>query len=112
MLRAQWVQTHRGMSKPKPKPIPAKSDAEAMRQAVLFHQRGQLGEAETLYRYTLDSDPENFDALHLYGVLKHQRGNHADALSFIARALKTTARSAAAHSHYGAVLAMRGRAED
>src|SRR6185436_12441640 len=88
MLRAQWVQPHRGMSKPQPKPIPARSAAEALRQAVLCHQRGQLGEAETLYRYTLDSDPDNFDALHLYGVLKHQRGNHADALSFIARALK------------------------
>ncbi|HTM74485.1 MAG TPA: tetratricopeptide repeat protein [Pseudolabrys sp.] len=71
-----------------------------------------MGEAETLYRCTLDSDPENFDALHLYGVLKHQCGKHADALTFIARALKTNARSAAAHSHYGAVLAMLGRTED
>jgi tetratricopeptide (TPR) repeat protein len=71
-----------------------------------------LGEAETLYRRTLDSEPDNFDALHLYGVLKHQRGNHVDALNFIARALKTNARSAAAHSHYGAVLAILGRTED
>ena len=81
------------MSKPQLKPSPARSAAEALRQAVLCHQRGQLGEAETLYRCTLDSDPDNFDALHLYGVLKHQRGNHADALNFIERALKTNARS-------------------
>ncbi|HJS62107.1 MAG TPA: tetratricopeptide repeat protein, partial [Pseudolabrys sp.] len=98
------------MSKPQPKPGPSRSPAEALRQAVLCHQRGELSEAEALYLYTLDSDPDNFDALHLYGVLKHQRGNHADALNFIARALKTNARSAAAHSHYGTVLAMLGRA--
>src|ERR1051326_6794505 len=97
------------MSKPQLKPSPMRSPAEALRQAVLCHQRGQLGEAEALYRCTLDADPDNFDALHLYGVLKHQRGDHADALAFIARALKTNARSAAAHSHYGAVLAMLGR---
>src|SRR5690242_6073094 len=100
------------MSKPQPKPSPARSAADTLRQAVLCHQRGQLGEAETLYRYTLDVEPDNFDALHLYGVIKYQRGDHADALSFIARALKSNARSAAAHSHHGMVLAMIGRAED
>ena len=49
--------------------------------------------------------PHNFDALHLCGVLMHQRGDAAEALKLIARALKTNARSAAAHSNYGTVLA-------
>ena len=100
------------MSKPQPKPSPVRSTVDALRQAVVCHQRGQLSQAETLYRYTLDADQDNFDALHLYGVLKHQRGEHADALGFIARALKSNGRSAAAHSHYGMVLAMLGRAGD
>jgi tetratricopeptide (TPR) repeat protein len=59
----------------------------------------------------LASQPDNFDALHLYGVLKHQRGQHAEALGLIAKALKSNARSAAAHSNYGLVLAVLERHE-
>jgi tetratricopeptide (TPR) repeat protein len=54
----------------------------------------------------------NFDALHLCGVLMHQRGHPAEALKLIARALKTNARSAPAHSNHGIVLAVLDRHED
>jgi tetratricopeptide (TPR) repeat protein len=45
-------------------------------------------------------------------VLKHQRGEHAQALGLIARALKSNARSAPAHSNYGNVLAILNRHEE
>ncbi len=90
-----------------------KSDlADMLRRATTYHQRGQLSEAEALYRQVLAIQPNNFDALHLCGVLMHQRGQPAEALSLIARALKTNARSAAAHSNYGIVLAVLERHED
>ncbi len=44
------------------------------KKAVEFHQRGLLEEAEPLYRYVLERLPDNFDALHLLGVLQVQRG--------------------------------------
>lgn len=50
--------------------------------------------------------------MHLCGVLLHQRGQPAEALKLIARALKTNARSAAAHSNYGIVLAALDRHEE
>jgi tetratricopeptide (TPR) repeat protein len=83
----------------KPKPLIAPADtANALRRALGFHQRSNFPQAEELYAAVLASQPDNFDALHLYGVLKHQRGEHAEGLALIARALRTNARSAAAHS--------------
>ena len=78
---------------------------DALRRATAHHQRGQLQEAEALYRQVLAVQSGNFDALHLCGVLLHQRGEAAEGLKLIARALKTNARSAVAHSNYGTILA-------
>jgi tetratricopeptide (TPR) repeat protein len=101
------------MPKPQIKPPSAKPQlADTLRQAVEHHQRGQLYEAEALYRQVLAVQTGNFDALHLCGVLMHQRGQPAEALKLIASALKTNARSAAAHSNYGIVLAVLERHED
>ena len=86
--------------------------ADVLRRAVEQHQRGQLNEAEALYRQVLAAQPGNFDALHLCGVLMHQRGEPAEALKLIARALKTNARSAAGHSNYGTVLAALERHDE
>jgi tetratricopeptide (TPR) repeat protein len=99
------------MAKPKPHVKPADT-ADALRRALGFHQRGNFPQAEELYAAVLETQPDNFDALHLYGVLRHQRGQHAEALASIAKALRTNARSAAAHSNYGAVLAALNRSEE
>jgi tetratricopeptide (TPR) repeat protein len=93
---------------PKPQIGPPSGNAalvDMLRRATAHHQRGQLHEAEALYRQVLATQPDNFDALHLCGVLVHQRGDAPQALKLIARALKTNARSAAAHSNYGTILA-------
>ncbi|MGA9004452.1 MAG: tetratricopeptide repeat protein [Pseudolabrys sp.] len=101
------------MPKPQIKPQSANPGvADILRRAVDHHQRGQLTEAEALYRQVLAVQPGNFDALHLCGVLVHQRNQPAEALQLIARALKTNARSAAAHSNYGIVLAVLDRHDE
>ena len=100
---------------PKPlinRPSAKPNVADTLRRAVDCHQRGQLNEAEALYRQVLAVQADNFDALHLCGVLMHQRNQPAEALKLIARALKTNARSAAAHSNYGTVLAVLERHEE
>jgi len=100
---------------PKPQIRPPSGNAtlvDVLRRATAHHQRGQLHEAEALYRQVLATQPGNFDALHLCGVLLHQRGDAAEALKLIARALKTNARSAAAHSNYGTVLAALERHDE
>jgi len=45
--------------------------------AVELHESGWLVEAAALYQQILAREPENTDALHLLGVLRHQEGEHA-----------------------------------
>jgi len=58
-----------------------------LRSAIALHQAGRLAEAETLYRAVLAAAPDNFDALHLIGVLAHQQGRHTEAVALIGAAL-------------------------
>jgi tetratricopeptide (TPR) repeat protein len=92
------------MAKVKIKPNPS-AVLETLRRATGLHQRGQLSDAEALYRHALARQPQNFDALHLLGVLMHQRGKSVEALALIRDALKTNAHSAAAFSNQAIVLA-------
>jgi Tfp pilus assembly protein PilF len=39
-----------------------------------YHQRGEFDQAGPIYQDVLARDPDNADALHLLGVLEHQRG--------------------------------------
>jgi tetratricopeptide (TPR) repeat protein len=94
----------------KAQPQPASADpAETLRRAAAHHRRGELPEAATLYRQVLDAQPDNFDALHLTGVIMQQRGRFEEALALIDAALAVHAKSAAAHGNRGLVLAALGR---
>jgi tetratricopeptide (TPR) repeat protein len=95
---------------PAPKTSAERADLPALiRRASTHHKRGELDTAEGLYRTILDIDPTHFDALHLCGVLMHQRGRSAEALELIAAALAANERVAAAHCNHGLVLAALGR---
>ncbi len=91
-------------------PQPPRTDLpNLLNRAVGMHQGGRLREAEKLYMQVLAAQPDNFDALHLYGVLMHQRGQPVEALRLIGQALRANAKAAAAHSNYGMVLAVLDR---
>src|SRR5208282_1019158 len=45
--------------------------AEAMRQAVAFFQGGNFAEVERLCRLVLKTKSNQFDALHLLGLVRH-----------------------------------------
>ena len=53
-----------------------------------YHRAGRLAEAEEIYRKVLAEEPENPDALHLFGVLAHQVGQHGFAVEAISLALR------------------------
>lgn len=84
-------------------PLPAHVSAD-LKSAIALHQRGQLGDAEALYRKILQAAPTQFDAQHLLGVLKHQQGGNEDAVTLIAAALQQRPNEAVALTNYGAVL--------
>ena len=58
--------------------------------AIEMHQAGQLGPAAQLYQKVLAKEATNAAALHLLGVLHHQRGEHARAVELIAQAVALT----------------------
>src|ERR1700733_6783523 len=47
---------------------------EVLSLGVHQHQAGNLPQAEQLYQQILERDPRHADALHLLGVIAHQRG--------------------------------------
>jgi tetratricopeptide (TPR) repeat protein len=77
-------------------------------QGLALHQDGRLADAELIYRKILTLAPDHFDSLHFLGVLAHQRGNHAEAVDQISRALRRDPKNAFALSNRGnALLALR-----
>jgi predicted O-linked N-acetylglucosamine transferase (SPINDLY family) len=85
---------------------------QALEQAVKFHQQGQLGDAERLYREVLRTSPRDFDALHLLGVLKLQQGQPEEALRLTEAALEVDISSPALHSNRGIALASLKRHDE
>jgi len=86
--------------------------SDALNEAVSCHQRGDLGEARRLYKLVLRESPDQFDALHLLGVLEAQRGHPDKAVRLLRDALRINPNSAEAHFSRGNVLWQLQRRED
>ncbi|HVY59094.1 MAG TPA: tetratricopeptide repeat protein [Xanthobacteraceae bacterium] len=88
------------------------SRAWTITEALTLHRQGRLAEAEQRYMRILTGNPRDFDALHLLGVLKLQRGDAEEALRLVGAAIAIDPRSADALSNYAAVLQALGRKAD
>jgi tetratricopeptide (TPR) repeat protein len=62
--------------------------AQTLQEALSLHQQGRLRDAEKLYARALKAAPDNFDALHLLGLIKAQSGQMGEAHRLMAAALK------------------------
>lgn len=93
---------------PQGRPLPGSAGTarlvDDLKDAIALHQRGQLAEAEALYRKILNAAPRHFDAQHLLGVLRHQQGRNEEAARLIAAALQERPNEAVALANHGAVL--------
>ncbi len=81
-------------------------------RAVALHRRGQLHEAEQLYRSILRAAPQHFAAAHGLGVLCLQRGTPEQGESWLALATRVNPGSAGAHHDRGLALRSLGRLEE
>lgn len=81
-------------------------------EALALHRAGQLAGARRVCRAILEKEPGHADALRLMATLELQRGNLADATSFVARAFGVDARSSAAQAALGDLQRSLGRAGD
>ncbi|MBU6456369.1 MAG: tetratricopeptide repeat protein [Bradyrhizobium sp.] len=75
-------------------------------------QEGDLDTAEQLSADILEYRPENFDALHLLGMLHFQRRRMVEALRYLSSALKVNPNSSDAMSNLGLALHATGRYDE
>ena len=74
---------------------------QKLARAIRLHNEGQLDAAEALYRELLQAVPGHQVALHLAGLVAHQRGRHREAVNLIEMALAGGAATAPIHSNCG-----------
>ncbi|GIX47100.1 MAG: hypothetical protein KatS3mg131_1311 [Candidatus Tectimicrobiota bacterium] len=99
-----------------PAPDPARASrpslAATLQAALQAHQRGDLPQAERLYRQVLQQQPRHADALHLLGLLAHQAGNTPQALTLLRQAIACNGRVASYHNNLGSVLTALGQLDE
>ncbi len=85
---------------------------EALSIAFTHHQRGELAQAEQIYRQIIEHEPNHADAWHLMGVAAHQAGRHAEAIEHISRALAISGPNSTYLNHQGAAYAALDKLDD
>jgi protein O-GlcNAc transferase len=88
------------------------SNPQLIDQAIDLHNAGDLDGAARLYDRILRSAPNHADALHLRGLIAYQRGDDAQAVELIGRAVAVNGRLVVPHNHLGMALLRLGRLED
>src|SRR5436190_17799703 len=81
-------------------------------QAIKLHQSRRFAEAEALYRRILESDPQNFDALHLLGLLAHNVGRNQEAIELMSRAESIDPAVPELHANLAMALRALGRLQE
>jgi Flp pilus assembly protein TadD len=81
-------------------------------QAVREHQAGALDSAAALYESILGREPEHADALRLFGMLHHQRGDSAAGERLVRQAIATAPGNAKAYDNLAIVLLGRGARDE
>ena len=84
----------------------------ALADAHAHYQAGRLRDAFNACRGILAATPENAAALHLFGVILHESGYHAEASAYIERSLRIDPADAAAWSNLAVVFDKLGRVDE
>ena len=85
---------------------------DMFQKALGYHQRGQLAEAEALYRQALSVDGRHFDSLHLLGLVMVQAGQTQAGIASIRKALQVRSDFAEAWYNLGHALLTAGEATE
>lgn len=84
----------------------------SLAQAWQHQSAGRLPQAADIYQEILKTAPEEPAALHLLGVVAHQRGESGRAIELISKAIAIKPDFAEAHSNLGLALMQSGRLDD
>jgi protein O-GlcNAc transferase len=83
-----------------------------LQEAVVHHRAGRLDQAAAIYRRVRAALPNNFDAVHLSGIVAQQQGRTAEALDLLGRAHKLSPRNAPCALRLGHAFIAAGRAAE
>lgn len=83
-----------------------------LESAVALHRAGQFQQAQPLYAQALSLDPDNPDALHLFGLLAYQTGRLDEAVELITLATRQDPAHATYAFNLGVVLHKQGKLEE
>lgn len=83
--------------------------SEDIAKALSFHKKGKLAEAQLIYEAILEKFPNNFDCLHLLGVLLSDNKRVEEAIHLIKKAITINNNMPAAYSNLGDALVKAGR---
>jgi len=86
--------------------------AEAIKTAARHLQAGYLEQAEQQCRLVLASQPDNAFALHMLGVIAHQRGDNRLAVDLISNAILNNSRIPQFYNNLGIALRALGKFEE
>ena len=85
---------------------------DALRDAIRRHGIGEWREAEAVYDKVLRAAPQNVDALHFLGVLRHQQGRSDEGIDLVQRALALAPGYVDAWSNLGNLFKQTGRLDE
>ena len=85
---------------------------QKLRTAIAFQQAGKLQSAAKIYRQILESEPDNFQALHCFGLVEASAGHLRRAKSLVARALEIQPADIQVLENYAAMLFQLQEYED
>ena len=57
------------------------------KDAIKFHKNGDLPNANNILTEILKNEPNNFDVLHLLGVIAFQSGQNLSSVDFLKKAI-------------------------
>src|SRR5215471_5952633 len=83
-----------------------------LNQGLALHRQGKLADAERCYGEILQRQPDNFEALHLLGVIARQTRRPAEALASHDKAIALKPNLAEAHNDRGNALMDLKRPEE
>ena len=79
------------------------SISETLQKALKHHQKGELQQAEAIYRQVLQLEPNNADALHLLGMIAYRAGKNETAIELIEKAIAVNQAFPIYHNNAGTV---------
>ena len=83
-------------------------DKQKLQTAYYLHQKGDLNGAANLYRQLIKKNPNNFDALHYFGVIEAAVGNIEQAKLLMSRSLSAQPHNVRFMENYAALLWQAG----